>query len=344
MRILVLGYFGYEKERFDGQTVKTRNIYRLLSEHCDAVDYFDTQRFKTCKLSALTMLYKFCRADKVFYLPAHGNLKYIFPVLFVLSRICRTEINYVQIGGWLHTYLKSKPLHVRFLSRIKNVFAETHYMKETLVSEYGLGNIAVLNNFRLDKVEPQATHEEGGLRCVFMARVVKEKGLDMMFALADYVQSRQLNVTFDFYGQINELDRMYFLEGIRTHATMAYKGVLKPEEINRTLQHYDLLILPTHYYTEGFPGSVLEAYMSGLPVIVTEWLHAREFVSDGQTGFIVDFENGQQRLNECVELLFEHPEILSQMKKNVCEKSRCYSSDVVWNILRDRAGLAADKN
>lgn len=38
------------------------------------------------------------------------------------------------------------------------------------------------------------------------------------------------------------------------------------------------MLLPTHYYTEGLPGSVLDAYMSGIPIIVSRWKHASEFV------------------------------------------------------------------
>ena len=44
-RILVLGYFGYLTNQLDGQTVKTRDVYRLVKEQSKdySVDYFDTQ-------------------------------------------------------------------------------------------------------------------------------------------------------------------------------------------------------------------------------------------------------------------------------------------------------------
>ena len=46
-RILVLGYFGYNTNQLDGQTVKTRDIYRLVEEQAGGkVDYYDTEDFQ----------------------------------------------------------------------------------------------------------------------------------------------------------------------------------------------------------------------------------------------------------------------------------------------------------
>ena len=51
-RILVLGYFGYKTNRLNGQTVKTRDIYRLVTEQTNgAVDFYDTEEAKYNKFS-----------------------------------------------------------------------------------------------------------------------------------------------------------------------------------------------------------------------------------------------------------------------------------------------------
>ena len=42
--MLVLGYFGNRTNKLDGQTVKTRDVYRLAKEqYGDCVEYFDTE-------------------------------------------------------------------------------------------------------------------------------------------------------------------------------------------------------------------------------------------------------------------------------------------------------------
>ena len=80
------------------------------------------------------------------------------------------------------------------------------------------------------------------------------------------------------------------------------------------------MLLPTHFYTEGLPGSVVDAYISGIPVIVTEWKHSHEFVDDGKSGFIVPFEDGMQQMIDKVLLLEKDRELLRQLKTNALVK------------------------
>ena len=81
-RILVLGYFGYNTNRLNGQTVKTRDIYRLAGEQLNAiVDFYDTEEAKFNKLSLFKMLWKLMRCNELFYLPAYNNLKLVFPLI-----------------------------------------------------------------------------------------------------------------------------------------------------------------------------------------------------------------------------------------------------------------------
>jgi glycosyltransferase involved in cell wall biosynthesis len=95
------------------------------------------------------------------------------------------------------------------------------------------------------------------------------KGLDWIFSLAEYIKSHRLEdkITLTFYGPIHEEDRDYFEAELRKYSFAEYKGVLQPSEIHQTLNDYDVMLLPTHYYTEGLPGSIIDAYISGIPVM-----------------------------------------------------------------------------
>ena len=140
-------------------------------------------------------------------------------------------------------------------------------------------------------------------------------------------------MSVDFYGPICEPDRDYFFDGLSKFEFVSYKGELQPEQINSTIEKYDAMLLPTHYYTEGLPGSVVDAYMSGIPIVVSKWKHAEEFVIDGKTGFIIPFENGVDRLEEVVTYLYDNTKELSEMKKNAYKESFKYSSDSAWKII-----------
>lgn len=336
--ILVLGYFGDKSNKLDGQTVKTRDLYRLISSKCDNVSYFDTERFQYDKLSVFELLKKLAKCHTLAYLPAHSNLKYIFPVLFLLSLLFRFKILYFIIGGWLVEYLSKKTIHRAMLRKIDSIYSETILMKELLQQNYKFNNIKVFPNFRVTNYIPSVHHDSGYLKLVFMARIHKNKGIDTVFELGNYIKTKYTKnqIIIDFYGQINPDDTDFFNQGIEQFKFMSYKGVLQPEEIHPILSHYDALILPTHYYTEGLPGSIIDAYISGIPVIVSNWKHAKEFVKDNYCGFIIPFTNNIPALKEKIDFLYNNPDVLAQMKQNAITESKKYSPEFAWTIIKDK--------
>jgi glycosyltransferase involved in cell wall biosynthesis len=50
------------------------------------------------------------------------------------------------------------------------------------------------------------------------------------------------------------------------------------EKVQQTLSKYDVLLLPTFYAGEGYPGAIIEAYSCGIPVIATAWRSIPEIV------------------------------------------------------------------
>jgi glycosyltransferase involved in cell wall biosynthesis len=137
-------------------------------------------------------------------------------------------------------------------------------------------------------------------------------------------------IIIDFYGPIDHNDKEYFLENVKIYPNTRYMGVVEQQEVHHVLAEYDIMVLPTKYYTEGFPGSILDAYISGIPVIVTKWKHADEFVDDGKTGFIVPFQYGDVEFIESVLKLYNNYSLLSEMKKLAYEKSKEYGYESAW--------------
>jgi hypothetical protein len=46
-------------------------------------------------------------------------------------------------------------------------------------------------------------------------------------------------------------------EELPTQGQFRYRGVLEREAILPTLRRYDAVLLPTHHYGEGYPGTML---------------------------------------------------------------------------------------
>ena len=335
-RILVLGYFGYKTNKLDGQTVKTRDLFRLVNEQISGgkVDFYDTEKLKYNKLSIVKMFGKIIRSKTLVYLPAHNNLKVFFPIIFLLSMIFRINIHYFVVGGWLKEFLVNLPIHRIMLSKISGIHVETKRLKRELEDNYKFVNVDVFPNFRFFDFIPSRTDSDK-LRLVFMARVMKQKGLDWIFELADYIVGNFLQNKFaiTFYGQIDDSDREYFEQNVQRYPFAEYKGSLQPTEIHSHLCQYDVMLLPTHFYTEGLPGSVVDAYISGIPVIVTDWKHSHEFVEDGVTGYIIPFDNGQQQLIEKVLLLEKNRGLLYKLQSNALIKRLDFAPPIINKII-----------
>jgi len=334
MKILVLGFFGYLTNQIDGQTIKTRDVYSLLKTKCtEEIVYFDTQSFKTSKLNLLKMLLMVLKADNIFYLPAHNNLKYLFPIIYLLSKISNTKLNYLVVGGWLFEFLKNKPLHRYILKNIEGIYTETDNLYMNL-QKYNLNNLNKLHNFRI--VDFPNIHDidksKKEIRLVFMARVHPLKGTDLLFEIEKRLNDMGMHhVSIDIYGPIFKDYEEDFLRKIE-NSSVKYCGVVDPSNVYLTLQDYDLMLFPTKYYTEGFPGTILDAYISLIPVVASNWLNAKKFIDDKKTGYIIDFNNDELFIEKVIDLV-KNPNYIYSLKDNIKDKRNDYSCEKAWEIL-----------
>lgn len=340
-RVVVIGAFGYINNQLDGQTIKTRNVYQLLQERYDGrVDKIDTQSFKRKPWVIFETLFLLLRCKTLVILPCLNNLTYFFPVVYVLSKIFCFEIVSICIGGWQVEYFmgnelfKAHPKQLKYSKRIKAFLPEMAKVDKDLKELLDFKNTEVFPNFRRFALKDISEENSDELGLVFMARINKTKGYRTIFQVIDRLQSSSSKVSMTFYGQVAEEDRNDF-EGLieKYKSVVSYKGALKPEVIQQTLSQYDVMLLLTQYYTEGFPGSILDAYIAGVPVIVTEWKHSHEFIDEGNTGFIVPFGECVDEVVERINRLILDKHLLLQMKKNAQRESINYSEDKAWEVL-----------
>ena len=341
-KICVLGAFGYYNNKLDGQTVKTRNVFKLLQDnHSNKLYYIDTMEIRRNPLYGFRLLWKLIKCNTLIIIPCLNNLTYIFPIVYYLSKILRFEVIHICIGGWQAEYFvgnerfKSHPLQLKLSKKIKLFMPEMISVENDLRNTLGFTNTVMFPNFRFISSETKYTETMSKtLRLVFLARVDKQKGYDTIFNFAEFVKAHNCDIIIDFYGPINEIDRDDFFSLLNIYKDIvSYKGVLQQEEIAECLKNYDLMLLPTKVYTEGFPGSILDAYIAGIPVIATKWKYAHEFIDDEKTGFIIRFEDCQSEFNDKVMTLYNDREMLSRMKSMSFQKRLQYSNQYAWSIL-----------
>lgn len=328
-KILVVGSFGFGEGKPSGQRVKSQNVYRLLKEMDPSVSMKEVLGIAKKPWRLFKLLISVWNSDVVFCMPAQRNLVTVFPLICKIAKMRHVQVHYVVVGGWLADYIKGRKRIIKMLSSIAGIHCQTQELSDTLREQYHFTNSDVFPNFRITDFKSTTHHTPGTLKLVFMARINKLKGLDTIFALGEKIQERGLkNISIDFYGPIYDEDRQYFEENVQKYNFMKYVKALDPSEIYSTLEKYDVMLLPTHYYTEGFPGSVLDAYISGIPVIVTKWQYAMEFVDQGKSGIIVSFDDDGTELFKQICRLEQDEALLSSLKQGASMKRREYSPEV----------------
>src|SRR5690606_34114900 len=213
------------------------------------------------------------RSRFLVYIPAGNSLKYFFPIIFLICFFRRIPCIYIAVGGWLGKFLETRAVHQFLLRNIKSIYLQSEELTLSLAQSFGFTNVFTLHNFRIHNFVPVKKHQDTEFKVVFMARINRMRGVESIFKLAEKIASSNLPrpVVIDLYGPVDESYKSDFFESLSRYDCVAYNGILLPDSIYYTLGQYDLMILPTRYFTEGFPGSILDAYISGIPVVVSEW-------------------------------------------------------------------------
>src|SRR5690606_14456067 len=85
-----------------------------------------------------------------------------------------------------------------------------------------------------------------------------------------------------------------FLDKILPLSNIRYRGIASSGEVRNVLDLYDMLLLPSYYSGEGYPGVVIEGFSIGVPVLTTRWRSIPEIVLDNQNGLLVDVKCSKQ--------------------------------------------------
>ena len=74
------------------------------------------------------------------------------------------------------------------------------------------------------------------------------------------------------------------------------------------------MLFPTHFYTEGIPGTIIDAYASGVPVISAKWESFEDLVND-KVGYGYSFGNNSELVKILQNAVIDSKKI-GMMKKN----------------------------
>lgn len=343
IKTAVIGHFGGNKEFLDGQTVKTKSVTAALEKEFGENEVLKIDTYGGKKI--LLKLPFFSRlalkqCENVVILPAQNSLRIVPALLQFLNRFYKRRVHYVVIGGWLAAFLKNKKSLTSTLKKLDGIYVETSTMKRAL-EEMGFENIRVMPNFKeltpLSEEELVYAQTEPYKLCTF-SRVMKEKGIEDAITAVKRVNEHygRTVYTLDIFGQIDASQTEWFhsLQG-KFPDYVRYCGVVEFNKSVEILKDYFALLFPTRFYTEGIPGTLIDSYAAGVPVITSLWLNYSDVFCENITGWGYEFEN-VSALTDLLEIAAENPNEFSKMKLSALSEARKYKSDVAVRVLIDR--------
>lgn len=209
------------------------------------------------------------------------------------------------------------------LSRAKAIAVLWSGAAQTLVARYRVSphKIWVIPNSRpaaafppIDPARRAAARAELGIDgdeariVVYLGALGREKNLDLAITAI-----RQIPVaTLLLVGDGPQRQR---LEALAAVAPGQVRFLGTSDEPSRILAAADVVVLPSD--TEGMPGVLIEAGLSGLPVVATDVGAVHEVIIDGKTGRLVPPGNSEALATALRETL-ENPGTLGQAARAHC--------------------------
>lgn len=346
MKVGVLGHFGGGANLLNGQTVKTKIITEELQNQLgqEQVMKIDTHGGWKTLLKAPFQVFRVLKnSTNVLIFPAHNGLRVYAPLLsFIKCFFKKRRIHYIVIGGWLPQFLTKRKSLSRILKKFDGIYVETNTMKSALKAQ-GFENVYVMPNCKKLTVlsENELVYPSGVpyKLCTF-SRVMKEKGIETAVSIIKKVNDRlgYIAYSLDIYGQVDTAQTEWF-ENLKNQFTnyIRYCGCVDSDQSVEVLQQYFALLFPTHFYTEGIPGTIIDAYAAGIPVISAKWESFSDVVDEGITGFGYDFDDADQLERILLEVA-QKPNALLSMKENCIRKAKDYIPESTIQIMTEKFG------
>ncbi len=193
--------------------------------------------------------------------------------------------NHVSLFITMTEFIKQKFIHSSM-----GVPPENFVIKANSVTDQGMGPPEGRSN-----------------RFLFVGRLTTEKGVELL-STAFKKNSYELDVIGD------GPKRLAVQELCRQNCRVNYLGFLSRDEISNRLKNAKALIVPSLWY-EGLPTTILEAFSTGTPIIVSDIGNLNEIVTHGFNGLCFDPKRVDS-LNETLDVILQNPEIHASLCKN----------------------------
>ncbi len=153
----------------------------------------------------------------------------------------------------------------------------------------------------------------------FIARILKEKGIDIFLETAKVLRKKYPLAIFQVVGAIEEQKEYEeILSKLHNEGIIKYVGY--QQDIVSILEKTHCVLFPS-YYGEGRNVVLQEACAAGRPIITTNAVGCYESVEEGVNGYIVPMQDAEAFISCTEKFISQGPIVWQQMGRSSREKA-----------------------
>lgn len=330
-KILFIGSLQWgEKSTGGGVQTKNQFFLKYIMSRTNDVLFYDTWRRKSFVALVMSIYYiLFSKPNTPIILSMSSRGPYWIAKFCLLCHIKR-RVYYWVAGGDLAIELENKSTKQRMVYRFFNkVVVQCNYLKKDL-ELLGINNCVVVPNFKPVVFKPKQDRQYGETtRIVFFSRIFKQKGVNEIIEAIKIINDKSICV--DFYGALWPPYNKEYFDSLRDY-NIKYKGFIDITETEgyHILSQYDFLLFPTYFVGEGFPGTLLDSFIAGVPAIVSDFHANKEVIEDGYNGIIIPPKD-QDALIKSILTLSKNKYFLAKLRNNAIKSASKYEVKFVLN-------------
>lgn len=224
-------------------------------------------------------------------------------------------------GGGLDEALASKSMPLRWLARNTVLRADLVLLQTRALCE-SLGALSEVRHLPTSRVLPsRAPRASPSCRKFLMlAQLRPEKGYGEALAAIERLPD---DCSLTIAGPAMPGTDVALL---RSSTRARWIGDVAPSDVSDLLAEHDALVLPTYHSGEGIPGSIIEAFQHGLPVVATRWRALPELVQHAVNGLLVE-PRDVEGLANAMRRLAEEPSLFTELRDGALSSGREHSAE-----------------
>ena len=203
------------------------------------------------------------------------------------------------------------------IKRSNSLVTHSHRHSEELEKELGIAN----KHFKIiphgipipQKFQTPTKCKTKELKILFVGRLERRKGIDVLLKAIPLVLSKFESVVFSIIGSDPNVFSKSFLQNSNLEKKVLFRGKVSDGELKRAYQECDIFVAPSYY--ESFGLIYLEAMSFSKPTIGTTAGGIPDVIVDNHTGRLIE-PGDHEALAEVIIQLVNSPEMRLKLGTN----------------------------